>query len=211
MRSASQRFYIHSCICLRILIISYIATFLGTNSLSVLMCYKAVNQFTVAVSNVITSCYHVTLPPMIRNLQCQSSTAVTPRFTSCYKLHKIGSLCQSCWTSELKLGPPVWRRLPNKRSPSELTNRASWPDNKRVFVKQFGNYMSLQRQSVCYKLLIIMLNRSNVLWTALLSQWIGHWYVIKCVMTCLVILVDWSLNVLWLTYWTASLSRWTGH
>jgi len=38
IRSASQRFFIHSCIYLRILIISYLATFLGINSLSVLMC-----------------------------------------------------------------------------------------------------------------------------------------------------------------------------
>jgi len=44
MRPASQRFFIHSCIFLRILIISYLVTFLGTNSLSVLMCRKAVNQ-----------------------------------------------------------------------------------------------------------------------------------------------------------------------
>jgi len=44
MRPASQRFSIHICIYLRILIISYLATFLGTNSLSVLMCRKAVNQ-----------------------------------------------------------------------------------------------------------------------------------------------------------------------
>jgi len=44
-RPASQRFFIiHSCIYLRILIISYLATFLSTNSLSVLMCRKAVNQ-----------------------------------------------------------------------------------------------------------------------------------------------------------------------
>jgi len=43
MRLASQRFFIHSCIYLRILLISYLATFLGTNSLSVLMCHKAVN------------------------------------------------------------------------------------------------------------------------------------------------------------------------
>jgi len=44
MRPASQRFFIHSCFYLRILIISYLATFLGTNSLSVMMCRKAVNQ-----------------------------------------------------------------------------------------------------------------------------------------------------------------------
>jgi len=46
MRLASQHFFIHRCICLRILIISCLATFLGTNSLSVLMCRKAVNQST---------------------------------------------------------------------------------------------------------------------------------------------------------------------
>jgi len=44
MRPASQRFFIHRCIYLRILIISYLATFLGTNNLSVLMYRKAVNQ-----------------------------------------------------------------------------------------------------------------------------------------------------------------------
>jgi len=44
MRPARQRLCIHSCIYLRILIISYLATFLGTNSLSVLMCRKAVKQ-----------------------------------------------------------------------------------------------------------------------------------------------------------------------
>jgi len=44
MRPVSQRFFIHSCIYLRILIISYLATFLGTYSLSVLMCRKVVNQ-----------------------------------------------------------------------------------------------------------------------------------------------------------------------
>jgi len=44
MRPASQRFFIHSCIYLRILIISYLATFHGTIGLSVLMCRKAVSQ-----------------------------------------------------------------------------------------------------------------------------------------------------------------------
>jgi len=44
MRPASLRFFIYSCIYLRIVFISYLATFLGTNSLSVLMCHKAVNQ-----------------------------------------------------------------------------------------------------------------------------------------------------------------------
>jgi len=43
MRPASQRFFIHSCIHLRILIICNLVTLLGTNSLSVLMCRKAVN------------------------------------------------------------------------------------------------------------------------------------------------------------------------
>jgi len=44
LKPASQSFFIHSCIYLRIFIISYLATFLGTNSLSVLMCRKAINQ-----------------------------------------------------------------------------------------------------------------------------------------------------------------------
>jgi len=44
MRPASKRFFIHGCIYRWILIISYLATFLGTNSLYVLMCRKAVNQ-----------------------------------------------------------------------------------------------------------------------------------------------------------------------
>jgi len=47
MRPASQRFFLHGCICcihLRILIVFYLATFLGTNGLSVLMCRKAINQ-----------------------------------------------------------------------------------------------------------------------------------------------------------------------
>jgi len=44
MRPASQHFFIHNCIHLRILIISNLVTFLGTNSFSVLICRKAVNQ-----------------------------------------------------------------------------------------------------------------------------------------------------------------------
>jgi len=44
MRPASQRFFIRSCIYLRILIISYLATFFDTNSLSVLMCCRAVDR-----------------------------------------------------------------------------------------------------------------------------------------------------------------------
>jgi len=44
MRPASQRLFIYSCIYLRFLIISYLATLLDTNSFSVLMCRKAVNQ-----------------------------------------------------------------------------------------------------------------------------------------------------------------------
>jgi len=43
MRPASQRFFIHSCIYLRILIISYLATFLGT-SLITFLCWCAVKQ-----------------------------------------------------------------------------------------------------------------------------------------------------------------------
>jgi len=50
MRPASMRFFILSCIYQRILVISFLATFLGTNSLSVRMCRKAVNQ-SYAVGN----------------------------------------------------------------------------------------------------------------------------------------------------------------
>jgi len=56
MRPASQRFFIHRCIYLRLLIISYLAKFLGTNSLSVLMCRKAVNQSIVDVDWWIVFC-----------------------------------------------------------------------------------------------------------------------------------------------------------
>jgi len=44
VRRASQRFFIHSCIYLRILIISYLASFLGTDSLSVLIFCSSVKQ-----------------------------------------------------------------------------------------------------------------------------------------------------------------------
>jgi len=45
IRPTNQRFFIHSCIYLRILIISYLATFLGTNSLSVRCAVKqSINQ-----------------------------------------------------------------------------------------------------------------------------------------------------------------------
>jgi len=56
MKPASQRFFIHNCIYLRILIIYYLATFLGTNSLSVLMCCKAVNQSIIHKNSLLASC-----------------------------------------------------------------------------------------------------------------------------------------------------------
>jgi len=50
MRPASQRFFIHSCIYQRILIISYLATFLGTIvAFLCCMCREAVNQSTMPV------------------------------------------------------------------------------------------------------------------------------------------------------------------
>jgi len=61
MRPASQRFFIHSCIYLRILIISYLAT----NSLSVLMYHKAVNQSTVIlvfIDSALQRMVEATLP-----------------------------------------------------------------------------------------------------------------------------------------------------
>jgi len=54
MRLASQRFFIHSCIYLRILIISYLSTFLGTNSLSVLIAVKqSINQSIIREQNLV--------------------------------------------------------------------------------------------------------------------------------------------------------------
>jgi len=66
MRPASQRFFIHCCIYLRILIISSLATFLGTNSLSVLMCHKAVNQSINQQSLPNVSLRSVLVPPTPR-------------------------------------------------------------------------------------------------------------------------------------------------
>jgi len=59
MKPGSQRFFVHSCIYLRILIISYLATFLGTNSFSVLMCRKAVNQSIKAIIQTRSACTEV--------------------------------------------------------------------------------------------------------------------------------------------------------
>jgi len=61
MRPASQRFFIHSCIYPRILIISYLATFLGTNSLFVLMCRKAVNQTIDSALVIVSLLMHLCL------------------------------------------------------------------------------------------------------------------------------------------------------
>jgi len=58
MGPASQRFFIHRCIYLRILIISCLATFRGTNSLSVLMCRKAVNQSINQSIRIMLLCNH---------------------------------------------------------------------------------------------------------------------------------------------------------
>jgi len=61
MRPASQRFFIHSFIYLRILCISYLATFLGTNILSVLICRKAVNQSIVTGLHGFQHLYYASL------------------------------------------------------------------------------------------------------------------------------------------------------
>jgi len=55
MRPASQRLFIRSCIYLRIVIISCSATFLGTNSLYMLMCRKAVNQ---SINHLVLIYFH---------------------------------------------------------------------------------------------------------------------------------------------------------
>jgi len=72
MRSASQHFFIHSCIYLWILIVSYLATFPGTDSLSVLMCCKAVNQSTSSELNHFWIQYKVALTMFFIHInQCQ--------------------------------------------------------------------------------------------------------------------------------------------
>jgi len=53
MRPASQRFFIHSCIYLRILIISYLATFLGTIAF---MCWCVVKQ---SIIKLMTWCHYM--------------------------------------------------------------------------------------------------------------------------------------------------------
>jgi len=69
MWPASQHFFIHSCIYLPILIISYLATFLGTNSLSVLMCRKAVNQSWPPVTSISSSLQQITLSLALLSLE----------------------------------------------------------------------------------------------------------------------------------------------
>jgi len=74
MRPASQRFFIHSWIYWRILIISYLATFLSTdNSLYMLMCRKAVNQ---SIAHVQLSISLKKLDFIVKfkcNISCQSN------------------------------------------------------------------------------------------------------------------------------------------
>jgi len=95
MRPASQRFFIHSYIYIRILIISYLATFLGTNSISVLMCRKAVNQ---SINQSIWWNHVV--------LGLQSSNPLNPKYISDVKSniqqHTTASLLSSSWKLVLK-------------------------------------------------------------------------------------------------------------
>jgi len=67
MSPASQRFFIHNCIYLRILIISNLVKFLGTNSLSVLMCCKAVNQ-TIIKHDTVTVCMNKSMLQFVINV-----------------------------------------------------------------------------------------------------------------------------------------------
>jgi len=102
MRPASKRFFIHSCFYLRLLIVSYLSTFLGTNSLSVLMCRKAVNQSILTydvillydmfnVSTVFCCCL-LDPPPTISSGRRKSG--LTPVF-----LHFFFANCMS-WTHD---------------------------------------------------------------------------------------------------------------
>jgi len=79
MRPASQRFFIHSFIYLRILIISYLATFLGTNSLSVLMCRKAVNQSINLVQRLSSKHISITIT-ISRSTVCRPNLVRFNRF-----------------------------------------------------------------------------------------------------------------------------------
>jgi len=73
MRPASQRFFIRSCMYLRILIISYLATFLGTNSLSVLMCRRAVNQSIATCFLFLTWTFHSYFESQLSNVMSRIS------------------------------------------------------------------------------------------------------------------------------------------
>jgi len=90
MRLASQRFFIHSCIYLRILIISYLATLLGTNSLSVLMCRKAVNQSTLQLRRDKTTINQPLCPSTVFTPTSQSTHLST--LSSLYSVLSSGLL-----------------------------------------------------------------------------------------------------------------------
>jgi len=92
MRPASQRFFIHSCIYLRMLIMSYLATFLGTNGLSVLMCRKAVNQ-SINHGLIIVCCptfrisFRISFPSA-RRQNCSSCHNMYWRHPELYAIHQ---------------------------------------------------------------------------------------------------------------------------
>jgi len=116
MRPASQRFFIHSCIHLRILIIPYLATFLGTKSLSVLMCRKAVNQSTINIGqlmiNAVTWCVRLSHTTFDMWLVVWYVSRAQPLWSLQWRLQS--SLCSiflisgRCWLS-LPFGNASWQ------------------------------------------------------------------------------------------------------
>jgi len=66
---SALRFFIHNCIHLRILIISNLVTFLGTDSLYVLMCREAVNQsINQSINFIIITRHHVMIFTLLHHL-----------------------------------------------------------------------------------------------------------------------------------------------
>jgi len=94
MRPASQRFFIHSCIYLRILIISSLATSFDCNSLSVLMCRKAVNQ---SISIPISNC----AVWVSQHQAVTSATTNMKKLSTPHTVEEYKSLCASLYSANL--------------------------------------------------------------------------------------------------------------
>jgi len=111
IRPASQRFFIHSYVYLQILIISYLATFLGTNSLSVLMCRKAVNQ-SINVSLLVLALWvHPTIDSrLVFRIKRNAVSNFSP----------VQSLTEKRFQTVVSKINAVWNRSPEKNIRAEL-------------------------------------------------------------------------------------------